>query len=127
MTLLASFAGLALVLAAVGLYGVVTHAMRQRTHEIGVRVALGARAEDVLRLVLRQGLPLALLGIAIGLAGAAAATRLIRSQLYEVGPGDPVTFVAVAGVLAFVALAASWFPARAALRVDPVVALRADG
>ncbi len=127
MTLLASFAGLALVLAAVGLYGVVAHAVRQRTHEIGVRVALGASAENVLAMIVRQGLGLALLGIAIGLAGAAAATRLIRSWLYGVGPLDAATFLAVAGVLAVVALAASWFPARAALRVDPVEALRADG
>ncbi|MGA2382782.1 MAG: ABC transporter permease [Gemmatimonadales bacterium] len=127
MTLLASFAGLALVLAAVGLYGVVAFSVRQRTHEIGVRVALGASAEDVLAMVVRHALGLALLGIAIGLAGAAAATRLIRSWLYGVGPLDAATFVAVAGILALVALAATYVPARAALRVDPVEALRADG
>jgi predicted permease len=127
MTLLVSFAGLALVLAAVGLYGVVAHAMRQRTHEIGVRVALGASAENVLGMVVRHGLGLALLGIAIGLAGAAAASRLIRSWLYGVGPLDATTFVAVAGILALVALAATYVPARAALRVDPVEALRAEG
>jgi len=92
-----------------------------------VRVALGASAEDVLAMVVRHALGLALLGIAIGLAGAAAATRLIRSWLYGVGPLDAATFVAVAGILALVALAATYVPARAALRVDPVEALRADG
>ena len=124
MTLLSAFAALALVLASVGLYGVVAYSVRQRTHEIGVRVALGADAENVLGLVLRQGLSVAFLGIAFGLAGAAAVTRLMRSQLFGIGPLDPATFVAVAGVLALVTLAASYLPARAALRVDPAEALR---
>jgi len=125
MTLLTAFAGLALVLASVGLYGVVAYSVRQRTHEIGVRVALGAEAADVVGLVLRQGLGLALVGMVLGVAGAAAATRLLRSQLYQVGPGDLITFVVVGGVLAIVAVVAAYLPARAALRVDPVAALRA--
>lgn len=124
MTLLSGFAALALAIAAVGLYGIVAYAVRERTHEIGVRVALGADAGSVLALVIRHSLRLAVLGIGIGLAGAAAATRLIRSQLYGVGPADPATFAAVGVALAVVALAASWVPARAALRVDPVEALR---
>jgi predicted permease len=126
-TLLSAFAALALVLAAVGLYGVVAYAVRQRTHEIGVRVALGASAENILGLVLRHGLGLAFGGIAIGLAGAAAVTRLLRSQLYGIQQLDPTTFAAVAVILGLVALLASYLPARAALRVDPVEALRADG
>jgi putative ABC transport system permease protein len=125
--LLAAFAALALVLAAVGLYGVVAYSVSRRTHEIGVRVALGAGAENVLTLVLRRSLALACAGIAIGLAGAAAVTRLLRSQLYGIEPLDPATFAAVAILLGLVALLASYLPARAALRVDPVEALRVEG
>jgi putative ABC transport system permease protein len=124
MTLLSAFAALALVLATVGLYGVVAYSVRQRTHEIGVRVALGAEAGDVVGMLLGQGLGLALAGMVLGVAGAAVATRLLRSRLYQVGPGDPITFVFVGVVLAMVALVASFLPARAALRVDPVEALR---
>ncbi len=127
MTVLSAFAVLALVLAAVGLYGVVAYSVRQRTHEIGVRVALGAAGPDVVGMVLRQSIGLALSGVVLGLAGAAAATRLIRSQLYHVRATDPLTYLAVGGILAAVALLASYVPARAALRIDPVDALRGDG
>ncbi|HTT68581.1 MAG TPA: ABC transporter permease [Gemmatimonadales bacterium] len=127
LTLLGAFAGIALLLATVGLYGVVAYAVRQRTHEIGVRVALGAGTADVLHMVLRHGLALALVGVVLGLAGAAAATRVIRSQLYGVGPGDPATFAVVGALLTLVALVASYSPARAALRISPVEALRAGG
>ncbi len=126
MTLLLTFAVLALGLAAVGLYGVVAFSVRQRTHEIGVRAALGAGGRDVLRLVMRQSVGVALVGIVVGVGGGLAATRLIRNRLYLIGPGDPATFVAVGALLVIVALVASYLPARAALRVDPVEALRAE-
>ncbi|MFI5093168.1 MAG: ADOP family duplicated permease [Candidatus Acidiferrales bacterium] len=122
--LLGLFAGLALVLASLGIYGVMSNTVAQRTHEIGVRMALGAGQKTVLRLVLSNGMRFTLLGIALGTAGAFALTRLLKSFLFQVTPTDPATFVEVALFLFFVALLASYIPARRATRVDPVVALR---
>jgi putative ABC transport system permease protein len=122
--LLASFAGLALLLAAIGIFGVMSYSVAQRAHEIGIRVALGAQRDQVLRLVVGQGLLLALIGTAAGLAGAFVLTRYLRSLLFNVSPTDPWTFIAVPVVLCAVALGASYFPARRAARLDPIVALR---
>lgn len=124
MLLIAIAAGVSLLLGAVGLYGVVAFVVSQRTREMGVRMALGARREDVRALVLRQGLRLGLLGVMLGLPAAWLATRLMRSLLFEVAPGDPVTLVAVAGVLLGITLLACYVPARRAARVDPMRALR---
>ena len=124
MLLLGLFAALAVILAAVGIYGAMAYAVNQRTHEIGIRTALGAQRRDVLRLVMRDGAKIALLGIASGIAGALALTRLMASLLFEVKTTDPATFAAVAILLALVALTACYVPARRAMRVDPMVTLR---
>jgi putative ABC transport system permease protein len=126
MTLLGVFAGVALVLAAVGVYGVMSHGVAQRTGEVGIRVALGAASRDVVRLVVRQGMGLALVGVGIGLAAAFAATRVLTGFLFEVSPTDPWTFGGVSLVVAAVALLACYVPARRASRVDPIVALRTE-
>ena len=124
MLLLTLFAGLALVLAAVGVYGVMSYAVTQRTHEIGIRMALGAQVGNVMRLVMKSGLAIASLGVAIGLAGALALTRLMRTLLFAVEPTDKVTFAGVSICLLLIALAACYIPARRATKVDPLQALR---
>ena len=124
LALLLVFAGIAVLLATIGVYGVVSYSVTQRTQEIGIRVALGAGSVDVSRLVLREGLLLAGLGVALGLAAAVATTRVLSSLLFEVTPTDPPTLGAVAGLLLAVALAATLLPARRATKVDPMVALR---
>jgi putative ABC transport system permease protein len=118
------FGVVGLVLACVGIYGVVSYGVTQRTHEFGVRMALGALSSDVRGLVLRQGATLTLIGTGIGIAGALALTRLMRSLLFAVTPTDPVTYLGIALILGVVALLASYLPARRATRVDPVIALR---
>jgi ABC-type antimicrobial peptide transport system permease subunit len=126
MMLVGLFAGLALMLTAVGIYGVVAYTVSQRTREIGIRMALGASRNGVLRLMLRQGIIGALVGVLLGLAGSLALARLIVSQLFGVTPADPLTFLLVVVLLMLVAAAASYLPARRAAKVDPVVALRTE-
>lgn len=124
MSLLIIFAGLALLLAAVGLYGVLAYSVAQRTQEIGTRMALGARSRDVVAMVLRQGLAPVAVGLTIGSAGMLLLSRAMASLLFGVRPYDPTTFGAAAGMVLCVALAASYLPARRAAKVDPMVALR---
>jgi putative ABC transport system permease protein len=122
--MLGAFALIALLLSAMGIYGVIAYSVAQRTREVGVRVALGAKRLDVLRLVIAQGMKLTLLGIAIGMSAALGLTQLMRSLLFGLSATDPLTFVAIAILLTFVALIACWIPARRAVKVDPMVAIR---
>jgi putative ABC transport system permease protein len=124
LILLGVFAAFALLLSNVGIYGVISYLVGQRTQEIGIRVALGARGWDVLQLVLSHSLKMACLGVLLGLAASLALTRFMAKMLYGISASDPLTFSAVAAILTLVALAASYLPARRALRLDPVVALR---
>ncbi|HKS68178.1 MAG TPA: FtsX-like permease family protein, partial [Candidatus Acidoferrales bacterium] len=124
MVLLGIFAGLALVLSAVGIYGVISYISGQRTHEIGVRMALGAEPGDVLRMIVGQGAGLALIGVGIGAAVAFGLTRLMSKMIYGISAHDPLTFGVVAFVLSLVAVVACYFPARRATRTDPLAALR---
>ncbi len=126
VALVSSFAVLALVLSAIGIYGVLAYSVAQRTHEIGVRMALGAAGRDVMRLVLGEGLMLAVAGVALGLAGAAALTRLMSGLLFGVTARDPLTFAGGAALLLAVAALACYIPARRATRVEPITALRAN-
>jgi ABC-type antimicrobial peptide transport system permease subunit len=124
MILLGVFATLALLLASVGIYGVISYVVGQRTHEIGIRMALGARQLDILRLVLAGAGRLVVIGIGVGLISALGLTRLMANLLYGVGPSDPLTFIAVPAILISVALLASYLPARRATQVQPITALR---
>jgi len=124
MTLLVIFASLALLLAAIGIYGLMAYSVQQRTQEIGIRMALGASAQDVRKMVVRQGMALALAGVIIGVAAALGVTRLMASLLYGVTPKDPIAMTSVALLLVGVALAATYLPARRASQMDPVESLR---
>jgi len=126
MLLLGLFALVALFLAAVGLYGVVAYTVTQRTQEIGLRMAIGAEPGQVLRMIIGGGMKLAAIGVAVGIAGALALANLVASMLYGVTPFDPASYAGTAGVLLAVAALACWLPARRAMRVDPLVALRQE-
>src|SRR3954470_10247227 len=126
MLLLSIFAGTALLLAAVGLYGVISYSVAQRTRELGIRIALGAQRSDVLRLILRQGMTVVAAGLIVGLAASFGVTRMIASLLYGISASDPFTFLLLSAVLVMVALVACWLPARRASAVDPIVALHAE-
>jgi putative ABC transport system permease protein len=124
MVLLGIFAGLALILASVGIYGVMSYSVTQRTQELGVRIALGAQRRDIFSLVLKQGIILALIGVGIGLAAAIGLSKVVASVLYGISATDPVTFISVAVIMIAVALVACFFPARKATKVDPLTAMR---
>ena len=124
MVLLSIFAVVALVLAIVGIYGVLSYSVTQRTHELGLRMALGAQPNDVLKLVLNHGMKLIVIGVVIGLIGAFVLMRLMSSLLFGVDASDPLTFALIAGLLSVVALIACYFPARRATKVNPIIALR---
>jgi len=125
-TLVVAFAALALVLGAIGIYGVLSFLVSKRTREIGIRLALGAQRRDVFRSIMTEGLQLALAGVGLGMAGAAAVARLLSRELYGVGPADPLTYAAVAVVMAIVTMAACFVPTYRAMRVDPLIALRQE-
>ncbi|MCA1659404.1 MAG: FtsX-like permease family protein [Verrucomicrobiaceae bacterium] len=124
--LLSIFAGTALLLTAIGIYGVMAYSVAQRTSEIGIRIALGAGKGSIFRLVVGQAMTLVGISLIIGLAGAFAATRLLNSLLFGVGASDPVTFISIVLLVSAVAFIAAWLPARRATRVDPIIALRAE-
>jgi ABC-type antimicrobial peptide transport system permease subunit len=126
MTLLTVFAAIAMIMAALGVFGVLSYTVTQRTRELGIRLALGAAPGAVRRMVVSQGLGLVAAGLAIGLAGSFALTRVMGGLLYGVAPTDPLTFATVGVLLALVAVAASYLPARRATRIDPILALRAE-
>jgi ABC-type antimicrobial peptide transport system permease subunit len=126
MDLLGVFAALALLLACVGIYGVISYMASQRMHEIGIRIALGAQRANVLRLVIGEGTRMALVGVALGTAAALGLTRLMANQLFGVSAHDPLTFIGMALLLAIVAVGACYLPARRAMRTDPMTALRQE-
>jgi ABC-type antimicrobial peptide transport system permease subunit len=124
VTLMSAFAGIALLLAAIGVFGVISYSVTQRTQEIGIRMAIGAARGDVLGMVLKDGCKLAAVGVTAGLIGSAIVSNMVKNQLFEVSPFDPVTLVGTVLVLVGIALVASYLPARRAMRVDPMIALR---
>jgi putative ABC transport system permease protein len=126
LLLLGGFASLALLLAGVGVYGVISYVVTQRTHEVGIRMALGAQSADVVRLFIKQGMAMVIFGVALGLLGAFALTRVMTSLLFDVSASDPLTFACVALSLSLVALAACYLPARRASRIDPLASLRRE-
>jgi putative ABC transport system permease protein len=126
LTVICFFAGLALLLAAVGTYGVISYSVAERTREVGIRMALGADRKEVVRLVVSQAARLAIIGVALGLAAAFASTRVMESLLFKVQPTDPLTFAAISMILILVSLVASYMPARRATRIDPMTALRCE-
>jgi ABC-type antimicrobial peptide transport system permease subunit len=126
MLLLTVFGAVALSLAAIGIYGIMSYAVKRRTREIGIRMALGGTPGDVVRLVVGQGMRLAVIGLGVGLVAALAATKLMADMLFGITPRDPVTFGTIAGLLTGVALIASWIPARRAVQTDPTTALRTE-
>jgi putative ABC transport system permease protein len=124
LELLGIFAGVALLLASIGIYGVMAYTFSQRTNEIGIRMAMGAQRGDILRIAVSEGAMIVVFGVTAGLMGSLILTRFLQTMLFDVKPNDPITFAAISGLLAAVTLAACFVPARRATRVDPLVALR---